>query len=147
MDDATAITNILHRYAECIDSGDFAGAASIFRRATVKAGGGAELVGAEAMEAHWQRWVRVYPCGTPRTKHVVTNVIIEFGDDGTTAATRSYYTVFQATDVLPLQPICSGRYHDTFAKDAGGWYLTSRDYTLMDLTGDLSQHLLQNVGR
>ena len=38
MSSATAITNLLYRYAECIDSGDFAGAAALFAHARVKVG-------------------------------------------------------------------------------------------------------------
>ena len=142
MNDATQITNILHRYAELMDAGDLSGTAELFARARVKVGGGVELFGADAMEAHWRRYVRIYPCGTPRTKHVVTNAIVDIDEAGTSATARSYYTVHQATDVLQLQVICMGRYHDTFSKDADGWYLTGRDYTMLDLVGDLSHHLL-----
>ncbi|MBV8930111.1 MAG: nuclear transport factor 2 family protein, partial [Mycobacteriaceae bacterium] len=85
--------------------------------------------------------VVVHPDGTPRTKHVVTNPIIEI--DENTATCRSYYTVLQQTDTLPLQVIVSGRYHDRFERVEGRWRFCYRDYSLMDLIGDLSQHLRQ----
>jgi len=81
---------------------------------------------------------RVYPDGTPRTKHVTTNVMVEV--DGDTATARSYYTVMQQTEVLALQPIICGRYHDAFAKQGGAWRFTDR-LIFSDLIGDLSQHL------
>ena len=54
---------------------------------------------------------------------------------------RSYYTVFQQTDELPLQPIIAGRYHDTFHLVDGEWWFDTREM-FVDLTGDLSHHLL-----
>ena len=58
--------------------------------------------------------VRRYDDGTPRTKHVTTNLVIDADDDGTSATARSYYTVLQQLDDFPLQPIIAGRYHDRF---------------------------------
>ena len=60
------------------------------------------------------------------------------------ATARSYYTVMQQTDALPLQPIICGRYHDTFARRGGEWRFTDR-LIFSDLIGDLSQHLLVDV--
>ena len=42
---------------------------------------------------------------------------------------------------LPLQPIIAGRYHDTFHCIDGEWWFDTR-IMLVDLPGDLSQHLL-----
>jgi len=84
---------------------------------------------------------RLHDDGTPRTRHVTTNVTIEVDDDAGTAASRAYYTVFQQTDVLPLQPIIAGHYHDTFHRVDGRWWFDTRSM-FVDLKGDLSQHLL-----
>ena len=59
---------------------------------------------------------RLYPDGTPGTKHVTTNLIIEIDDQATGAAARSYFTVLQAVPGLPLQPILAGRYRDRFQR-------------------------------
>jgi 3-phenylpropionate/cinnamic acid dioxygenase small subunit len=140
--DATAITNLLFRYAELMDLGDFAGAAQLFAHARIKVGiGEAGYVDAAGIQKIWEEGVIRYEDGTPRTKHVTTNVIVEFAGDGTTATARSYYTVFQQVAGTPLQPIVAGRYHDRFALVDGAWHWTERDYTLMDLVGDLSRHL------
>jgi 3-phenylpropionate/cinnamic acid dioxygenase small subunit len=98
-----------------------------------------------AITAMYTQFTRVYPeTGTPRTRHVTSNVIIE--PDGANAArAQSYVLVHQATDVLPLQPIIGGRYYDRFAKTEGAWRFTERRME-MDLFGNLSAHLLQQFG-
>jgi hypothetical protein len=53
----------------------------------------------------------------------------------------SSYVVLQALDDLPLQPIVTGRYRDTFGRDSRGeWRFEERRYAI-DLAGDLSRHL------
>jgi 3-phenylpropionate/cinnamic acid dioxygenase small subunit len=151
MNDAVHIANLLYRYAELIDSGDLAGTAALFERARVRMAGDTVIEGAAGMLAVWHAHVRIYPCGTPRTKHVVTNPIIEVDEAAGTATARSYYTVLQATPDLPLQVICAGRYHDEFAKDSmsgdwGGWHFTARDYSMLDMMGNMSAHMLVEVG-
>jgi 3-phenylpropionate/cinnamic acid dioxygenase small subunit len=146
MHDATAITNLLYRYAELMDLGDFAGVAELFAHARIKVGlEEAGYVDAAGILAMWEDTVIRYPDGTPRTKHVTTNAIVEF--DGGVATARSYYTVFQQVDDTPLQPIIAGRYHDRFEHVDGGWRWAERDYTLVDLVGDLSRHLTMDVPR
>jgi len=84
--------------------------------------------------------VKLHADGTPRTKHVTTNVIVEIDDAAGTATARSYFTVFQRTDAVPLQAIVAGRYHDRFARAGEGWRFTDR-LIYMDLVGDLHDHL------
>lgn len=146
MNAATRITNLLHRYAERMDAGELEQVAAMFARAKIVLGGGKVVEGAAPMLALWRANVRIYPCGTPRTKHVISNAIVEVDAAAGTATCRSYYTVFQQTPDLPLQAICAGRYHDEFACENGEWHFTGRDYSLLDLVGDLSQHLLLPVG-
>ena len=82
----------------------------------------------------------VYEDGTPRTKHLTTNLIVD-ADEGTgRAAARSYVTVFQARPGLALQAIMSGRYQDRFERRDGHWRFTERRVRI-DLVGDLSGHL------
>ncbi|WP_176594628.1 nuclear transport factor 2 family protein [Sphingobium sp. EM0848] len=141
MNDATAITNLLYLYAELMDAGELEKVAALFNKARIRTGG-EEVEGAAPMLALWRAHVRLYPCGTPRTKHVITNPIIEIDEKAGTATCRSYYTVFQATPDLPLQAICAGRYHDALVRENGQWRFSQRDYSLLDLVGDTSQHLL-----
>jgi 3-phenylpropionate/cinnamic acid dioxygenase small subunit len=142
----TQIANLLYRYAECMDSGDLAGAASLFEHARLRVGGGGDgTIDAATMLGFWKAAVKLYPDGTPRTKHVVTNPIIDVDDDAGTASCRSYYTVLQQTDDLPLQAIVTGRYHDEFQRVAGRWRYSFRDYTLIDMIGDVSHHLSRPI--
>lgn len=136
---ATCIANLLYRYAEFMDAGELEAAAELFKHARVKSQGG--LQGQAEILDSWRRWVKIYPCGTPRTKHVITNPIIEVDEDANTASCRSYYTVLQATETLPLQVIAAGRYHDNFECVDGTWRFSYRDYSLLDLQGNLSDHL------
>jgi 3-phenylpropionate/cinnamic acid dioxygenase small subunit len=143
MNDETAIANLVFRYAELIDSGDFDGIGSLFADAVITAeGSDVEWRGAEAITAMYVDRTRRYDDdGTPKSKHVTTNLIIEVDDGCAHATCRSYYTVLQRTDELPLQPIVAGRYRDEFARVDGTWRFTHR-HMLVDLVGDLSQHLL-----
>jgi ketosteroid isomerase-like protein len=145
-DDYFAIQNLIYRYCDRIDRGDFAGIAQLFAHAEIHVPAlPAPVRGVAAIEAMYTQFTRLYPeTGTPRTRHVTSNVIIE--PDGTDAArAQSYVLVHQATDVLPLQPIIGGRYYDRFAKTEGAWRFTERRME-MDLFGNLSAHLLQQFG-
>jgi 3-phenylpropionate/cinnamic acid dioxygenase small subunit len=138
----TQIANLLYRYAEYMDAGDFAGAAALFQHARLKVGGGGDgTVDSATMLTLWESGVTRYPDGTPRTKHVVTNPIIDVDDAAGTATCRSYYTVLQQTGDFPLQPIVAGRYHDRFERVAGEWRFVFRDYSMMEMIGDVSHHL------
>jgi hypothetical protein len=76
---------------------------------------------------------------TPRTWHSVSNVLIEV-QSATEASSVSYFTVHQQTDGLPLQPIVTGRYIDTFALRDGKWRFASRAID-PNLFGNLSHHV------
>ena len=145
---AVAITNLLAKYAECIDTGDLDGAARLFTHARIKVGagpGGATLIDSNALLQVWRDNVIIHPDGTPRTKHVITNANIDVDQGAGTATCRSYYTVFQQLEGFALQPIIAGRYHDTFEYIGETWRWSFRDYSLVDLVGDLSQHLRMEV--
>ncbi|BCO38317.1 nuclear transport factor 2 family protein [Mycobacterium heckeshornense] len=138
----TQITNLLYRYAECMDRGDLEGAAALFEHARLRVGSGDKgTVDAGAMLRFWKAAVVLYPDGTPRTKHVITNPIVDVDERSGTATCRSYYTVLQQTEALPLQVIIAGRYHDRFERVDGQWRFEFRDYTLIDMARDLSHHL------
>ncbi|HEY8216880.1 MAG TPA: nuclear transport factor 2 family protein [Acidimicrobiia bacterium] len=135
-----AVEHIVYGYAERIDLGDFEGVADLFAHATYKGGGPDDpgVVGSEPVLEILETMVRRYDDGTPRTKHVTTNLVIDADDAAATA--RSYYTVYQQLEDFPLQPIIAGRYHDRFAVIDGTWRLTER-VIFCDLVGDLSRHL------
>ena len=142
----TQITNLLYRYAECIDAGDLAGAAALFEHARIRIGGpDTDTIDAARLLGIWKSLIVLHPDGTPRTKHVTTNPIIEIDEDAGTASCRSYYTVLQQTDGIPLQTIVTGRYHDRFERVGGQWRFSYRDLTLIDMVGDVSRHLTHPI--
>lgn len=136
----TAICNLLYRYGEAIDDGRLEAAAALFSHASIETGAGGVL-DAGGLLALWRRILILYPCGTPRTRHLITNPIVDIDEDAGAAQVRSCYTVLQATDDFPLQVIASGRYHDRFERLGGTWRFCVRDYRQLDFTGDLSRHL------
>lgn len=137
-----AIEHIVYGYAARVDLGDFAGVAQLFAHAKYKGGGPDDpgVDGADPVQQIFETMVRRYDDGTPRTKHVTTNLVIDADEDAGTATARSYYTVLQQLDGFPLQPIIAGRYHDAFERVDGEWRLTER-VIFCDLIGDLSRHL------
>jgi 3-phenylpropionate/cinnamic acid dioxygenase small subunit len=139
-----AITNLLYRYAELVDSGRFGELAEdLFAHAEfIVAPPPAPRLDGPAMAALIDRSSIRYPDGTLRTKHVVTNPIVEVDEETGTASCRSYYTVLQQTETLALQPIVAGRYHDRFARIDGRWRFVERDYRMVDLIGDVSGHMV-----
>ena len=147
-DSAREIENLLHTYAERIDGGDLEGLADLFAHGCIlPSPSGSRTTASEGREgvlAMYRGVTRLYPDGTPRTRHVTTNAIIEVDDQLGTATARSSYTVLQQTDTLPLQAIICGRYHDTFQRIDGRWWFATRTM-FVDLVGDLTHHLLQEL--
>lgn len=138
---AVEIANLLYRYAELMDAGDLQNVAALFQHARIKVRQSEVPVGWQQLLDIWRQYVVIYPCGTPRTKHLVTNPIIEVDESANHAKVRSYYTVYQATDKFPLQLIAAGRYHDEFERVDGQWRFSFRDYSMLDLVGDMSAHM------
>lgn len=141
-DAAIEIPNLLYRYADCMDAGRFEDAAALFDAASIVMGK-ERIEGRDAIAAAWRRWVRVYPDGTLRTSHLITNPVIDLAGDGQNARCRSKWTVLQATDEFPFQVVATGRYEDSFAKVDGHWRFTERVYAGIDLHGDMSAHTLR----
>jgi hypothetical protein len=103
-------------------------------------GSGAPVSGPCAIEKMFRDTVIVYEDGTPRTKHVATNIVIDLDEDAGTAAARSYVTVLQAAPGFSLQTIAAGRCLDRFERRHGQWRFTERRVHI-DLVGDVSHHL------
>ena len=146
MEDSRQIENLIYSYAERIDNGDLESVAALFHNAEIfSAAHDVRRTGFDEVLEMYQTSTRLYEStATPQTKHLTTNVIIEVDEGGMKASARSYYTVIQATDSLPLQPIISGRYKDHFRKIENQWQFSSREM-IVDLVGDLSAHLLYDA--
>ena len=138
-----AIESLIATYAELIDGGDFAAVGVLLADATFTGGAGS-VSGRDAIEKLLRDNVIVYDDGTPRTKHVTTNLAIEVDEEGGTATSRSYFTALQALPDLALQPIVSGRYDDRFERRNGEWCFVERRVRT-DLVGDVSRHLRRSA--
>lgn len=140
-----AVHELLYRYAELIDAGDFDGVGVLLRRASFGGSAGSgSASGADVIGKLFAKTTRRFPDhgNTPRTRHLVLNPIVDV--DGDTAAARSTFCVVQQTETVPLQPIVVGRYFDRFARSAdepGGWYFTERIVDV-EMVGDVSAHLV-----
>ena len=158
-EDRVAITELIYRYAELIDAGDFDGLGELLAHAEFGGPRTPRARGANAITALFVATTRRFADGTPKTRHLVLNPIVEV--DGDTASARSTFCVVQATDAVALQPIVVGRYYDTFARDGGdtfardggdtfardtaGWHFTQR-VAEVEMVGDVSDHLLIDLG-
>ena len=141
-DDKLAITEVLYRYAELIDAGDFDGVGQMLARATFGGTGPQGVSGASKIAKLFASTTRRYPehGNTPRTRHLVLNPIVEISPERT-ATSRSTFCVVQDTETVPLQPIVVGRYFDAFSCDDSGWYFTERKVEVQ-MIGDVSAHLM-----
>ena len=146
MESAIEIENLIYRYGELIDAGEFDAIGEHMKHATLTAEGTEmHLQGPKAIAGNYHHSTRIYPdTGTPKTKHVFTNPQLEIDEAAGTATGKTYYTVFQQTDVLPLQAIITGRYRHAFARIDGKWEITEKHF-YVDQVGDMSQHLLMEL--
>jgi len=135
-----AIRNLLGRYCERMDAGDWDGLADLFADAVLTDFDGHEAArGRDGVLRLYRDGTLTYD-GSPRTRHLTTNSVIEVNEEAGSAEARSSFVVFQDTDALALQPIAAGRYRDRFVRRNGTWHFSERAFAL-DQVGDLSQHL------
>jgi 3-phenylpropionate/cinnamic acid dioxygenase small subunit len=136
-DSVKEISDMIHRYCELFDSGDFDAFSAQFANGRWFRA----QAGAPATRAWIDRWVITYD-GSPRTQHLTSNLVVEVDDVAGTATARSYVTVMQAAPGLALQPVFGGRYHDRFERVGGRWQWRERN-VIGDLYGDTSHHVRQ----
>jgi 3-phenylpropionate/cinnamic acid dioxygenase small subunit len=131
---------LLARYAEAIDAGDFAAVGELLADAELLDEHGHRIArGADAIRALYEATTLRHADGTPMTAHVITNTIVDVvGDDE--LELRSRFVVFQGTDTLELQPVVVGRYVDRVARGEQGWRFIRRTM-IPQRWGDVSEHL------
>ena len=143
-DSAREIENLIYAYAERLDAGDLDGVAALFEHGRISAMADAppeaSFTGIRGVRQMYEMATRLYDDGTPKTKHLTTNVRIDVDDDAGTAHAGAYYCVTQATPDLPLQVIITGHYRDSFHRIDGVWWFDTRVMSI-DQIGDTSHHL------
>jgi hypothetical protein len=140
--DIDEIEALVYGYGALIDTGDFEGVVALFKDATWRsAETGQALRDPAAVAAVYDQIVR-YEDGTPRTKHVITNLKVDFAPDGQSASGSCYFTVLQGVvPGEPLQVVVAGRYDDRYERGPDGWRFADRLLT-GQLAGDMSRHFL-----
>ncbi len=140
MDSRQGIERLLFAYSDGIDRGDFESTAALFGvEGLYGLVGAGAAKGAEQVLATMRASVRTYD-GLPRTRHVVTNVVIDLDDGDTSGRVRSYVNVLHQAPGHSLAPIVAGTYHDRVHLVDGEWQFAERRM-LIELVGDLSTHL------
>ncbi len=135
-----AIEALVFAYAERLDAGDFEGVGALFEDGGYGAEQGPLATGAAAVTALLRDFVILHADGTPRTKHLTTNLVIEVDESTGEARARSTFTVIQALPGEEPQMVALGRYRDRFTRGPAGWRFAERR-AAVDLAGDLSHHL------
>lgn len=145
------IRNLLHRYSEAVDTGRFDQLGELFAHARFRfaMGDGEPSEGQQGAEvtARFNDGIILYADGTPRTRHLVTNSIIEVDEAAGTARARSYNTTLQQVPGHPVEIIATARYDDGFERVGDTWRFTERivrhtsiDGVHRDFINDMSRH-------
>ena len=133
MDSEKEILHLMNEYCFAIDSGDLATFGRLFAHAEWIAEG--KKPGKESANN-----LIIYADGTPRTKHMMSNIDLEIDEINARAVAHCYVTVWQQTDDFLLQAIFAGDYFDEFEQVEGKWRFSKRELR-HSLIGDMSAHL------
>jgi 3-phenylpropionate/cinnamic acid dioxygenase small subunit len=144
------IRNLVHRYSEAIDGGHFEVWDELFEYATIRIALGASEPGPPIPGTSMSSMtdsIILYADGTPRTRHLVNNLIIEVDEVAGSASARSYNTTLQQPPGREISIIATAQYFDTFECVEGNWRFTDRtirhasvDGVTRDFIGDMSFH-------
>ena len=139
-----AVTRIVYEYAARLDLGDLEGVGQLFRYGVFRSfDQESGFEGTDGVAAMFRAFVKFYD-GSPRTKHVTTNLRIDVDDDGQGATCQSYFTVLQSAADLPLQVVIAGRYRDRFELRDDEWWIIER-VVYSELFGDLHAHMRRAI--
>jgi hypothetical protein len=132
-----AITKLFDRYCETTDVGDKDGHADLFAE-----GKWFFLPPGRDVYRSWlDDHLILYEDGTPKTKHHITNLIIDVADDLKTAKATATVQLFQGIPPeFPIQCITIARFIDEFENVDGRWVWRTHDIKPV-LVGDTSRHL------
>lgn len=136
------IHNLLFQYANLIDAGNFSAIGELFAQGKILSQNGQPIAeGKESVEKLYKSTTRLYPCGTPKTQHIISNIIIEHDPSADYCNSYSRFTVLQLTEENTLTPIIAGSYEDSFIQQNGLWQFATRKM-IPGLIGDTTKHLL-----
>ena len=145
MNSREEILDLMNSYVFLIDQGDLQGFAALFEFGEWGSEGQRLLSGKEMLEM-LRNDIIIYADGTPKTRHVVTNIDLDVDEHRGVASCRSYVTLLQQTEDFPLQVIFSGEYSDDFERIDDKWRFARR-MVKRPLYGDLSRHVRRAIRR
>jgi 3-phenylpropionate/cinnamic acid dioxygenase small subunit len=148
------IRNLLSRYAEAVDEGRFELLDEIFAHATVRTALGANEPGSatpgKSVSQLFRDGIVLYADGTPRTRHLITNTIIDVDESAGRATARSYNTTLQQVPGRGIEVIATAKYDDSFEHVDGKWRFSDRvirhssiDGIHRDFIGDMNHHIVK----
>ena len=138
--DCHDIERLMHLYAHRIDAAAFDEFAALFEHGTLHLRGLAPpATGAAAVRDLVGRVVILHD-GSPRTNHVMANILIDVTDDRSSATARSYVQVIHGLANEPIATIATAFYDDRFVRVDDRWWFESRVATA-SLVGDMSTHV------
>ena len=119
--DRLAITDLLHRYAEAIDTGTFDALGEIF---TPDAAIDYSAMGGVALAYGEMRlWLEKMIGNVPGRMHMLGNIMISLNGDSATATAYLLNAMVFSPDATTL---IGGKYNDTLVRTSDGWRISSR---------------------
>ena len=137
------LISLINKYSFTLDTGDLHGFVRLFEHAHWSVEGSPKHYGSKELFENVISKLIIYEDGTPRTRHMTTNIDLNIDEDAGKAFGERYLMVVQETPEFPLQMILSGHYFDQFIRVDGVW----RFYSCLiknALRGDMSKHMLRS---
>lgn len=123
------IRALTYEYTFRLDRGDFSGVAELLAPGTLRMESAGmddrPIRGAAEIQAFYRDQVVTYD-GDPRTRHLITNHVVDLAEDGGSARAESYFTVLQAVPRRPIGIVVCGRYRDRFQQVDGDWQFAEK---------------------
>jgi hypothetical protein len=134
-----AIKRIIYRYCTGIDSGQLDKTAQLFTHGTWFLNPDQPIAGFKAVSEFLNNNVMLYD-GVPKTRHCVSNTVVDLDEDLRSARAQSNVIVYQTVQPRMPEIIFQGGYKDTFHQIEGVWFFNER-HICTDGIGDMSRHL------
>ena len=139
------IENLFYRYAYGIDAGDFESVALLLKDASIHGAEGNIIAqGFEQIKHFYEQIIKIHPdTGTPKTQHVVSNILIQ-SESVDSLKVIANYSVFQKLKSGKVEAIICGQYHTSFKAMEHGWAFHQHQ-TKPLMVGDMTNHLKVSI--
>lgn len=141
MNDTEQIKNLLARYAELLNTGQFDEVGTLFPEGHIRIEGNPQTYSGSKEIAQMYRDTVQVPASGIDSLLFNTNLQLEI--DGDTAVARSYFVALMQRPGQVV-PVVAGRYRDKLQRRTEGWRFSERVMNI-DLVGDLDDHLLAPI--